>query len=729
MDLQGVATSQGGSRPVNMPPPACPPGPLEHQASEIKVVEVDAFCSVQDMIHAAIASYGAQASLREIYRACEKRGRIAYKRSGGSRFITHNDHWKSQIRHALYTGDRFVRAAEGADSWMVAKAFARVVPASTKVLVRTDAGAGAVNGGLAPSGGGGGVGGAAAGSGGGGGAHRMTRSKQNLGPPPLALSPRRKRSRPARQVARLKGSAAAANGDAADDDEDDEQEDGTGDGRASGDLRGWRSSATEEDENAGGPALDSVASGAGYHSSPFFRSGRGDDGVAATHCPEGVDESSHPERLPLRSSRGGGPAYKRRSLLAAAEAEREPAHSSMALSHAGAALGVPPAGPIGRIRTRWASARGGSGGGGGGARMGGLAWGPRTTGPPGEGGHGGTMSGGEAEEVGLPIARARSAEAESPPTTQLYALRSRACPHRSPPGFGAHPDPAAAAAAEHAASAELGPIKSRLKAAAKAAAAAEAASAARAARDESCSAPSADGGTGTGDGTSGGGSGSGAATAQGDALRPRRRPAVVAAARPGPDSPFGPRGGGTPPLDTRKRGRGRGLKLIDQVTRCPTHGAAASGSLPPPPTPSATAPRAPGPTSCSTTPAATPSLTPPPAATAAVQGAASSAAAAAQAGALLAFGEALSDDGAEGADESDDGGARRMLRSHAAAAVAAAAAAAAAVGASGLSDANHKQAVVQGPPSQGFLVPTSKAVGGAPAAALLVDTRQRAKKP
>ncbi len=47
----------------------------------------------------------------QIYRACEVRGRIAYKRSGGSRFITHNDHWKSQIRHALYTGDRFVRCA------------------------------------------------------------------------------------------------------------------------------------------------------------------------------------------------------------------------------------------------------------------------------------------------------------------------------------------------------------------------------------------------------------------------------------------------------------------------------------------------------------------------------------------------------------------------------------------------------------------------------------------
>ena len=45
----------------------------------------------------------------QIYEACKERGRIAYKRSGGSRLITHNEHWKSQIRHALYTSDRFVR--------------------------------------------------------------------------------------------------------------------------------------------------------------------------------------------------------------------------------------------------------------------------------------------------------------------------------------------------------------------------------------------------------------------------------------------------------------------------------------------------------------------------------------------------------------------------------------------------------------------------------------------
>lgn len=45
----------------------------------------------------------------QIYAVCQLHGRIAYKRAGGSRLITHNEHWKSQIRHALYTGERFQR--------------------------------------------------------------------------------------------------------------------------------------------------------------------------------------------------------------------------------------------------------------------------------------------------------------------------------------------------------------------------------------------------------------------------------------------------------------------------------------------------------------------------------------------------------------------------------------------------------------------------------------------
>ena len=60
----------------------------------------------------------------QIYYACEERGRIAYKRSGGSRLITHNDHWKSQIRHALYTSSRFERCCDVLHSAGAASHFA-----------------------------------------------------------------------------------------------------------------------------------------------------------------------------------------------------------------------------------------------------------------------------------------------------------------------------------------------------------------------------------------------------------------------------------------------------------------------------------------------------------------------------------------------------------------------------------------------------------------------------
>ena len=54
----------------------------------------------------------------QIYEVCASNGRIAYKRAGGSRLITANDHWKSQIRHALYTGDRFQRWVGGWAGWL-----------------------------------------------------------------------------------------------------------------------------------------------------------------------------------------------------------------------------------------------------------------------------------------------------------------------------------------------------------------------------------------------------------------------------------------------------------------------------------------------------------------------------------------------------------------------------------------------------------------------------------
>lgn len=107
-------------------------------ASEIRALEVDAYSSVHDMIHAAIVGHGPRATLREIYRACEARGRIAYKRSGGSRLITHNEHWKSQIRHALYTCPRFVRAGLGEDFWTIAEEHLDSSPTTCKVIIRGD---------------------------------------------------------------------------------------------------------------------------------------------------------------------------------------------------------------------------------------------------------------------------------------------------------------------------------------------------------------------------------------------------------------------------------------------------------------------------------------------------------------------------------------------------------------------------------------------------------------
>ncbi|DBB10954.1 TPA: hypothetical protein ACH3X3_007408 [Trebouxia sp. C0006] len=176
----------------------------EHATNNFKVVEVDAFASVHDMIHAAIASYGKQATLREIYKACQQRGRIAYKRSGGSRLITHNDHWKSQIRHALYTCDRFARAADAHDLWTVSASFSRQQPQTTKVLIRTDPDAASVNDDSAdaqrrqghakqPL-------------------SRQTRSKHTLDEPILRGTPKQKRSRMTRVAAKKAspGSSAAA---------------------------------------------------------------------------------------------------------------------------------------------------------------------------------------------------------------------------------------------------------------------------------------------------------------------------------------------------------------------------------------------------------------------------------------------------------------------------------------------------------------------------------------
>jgi hypothetical protein len=90
-----------------------------------------AFLSVHDMIHASIEEQGSLATLRGIYKYCQTNGRIVYKRSGGSRLITDNEHWKSQIRHALYTSGRFVRNEENSDLWELEKSYKSVEPQVT----------------------------------------------------------------------------------------------------------------------------------------------------------------------------------------------------------------------------------------------------------------------------------------------------------------------------------------------------------------------------------------------------------------------------------------------------------------------------------------------------------------------------------------------------------------------------------------------------------------------
>jgi hypothetical protein len=74
----------------------------------------------------------------QIYEICERNGRIAYRRAGGSRLITSNDHWKSQVRHALYTGGRFQRVALNSEYWQLVPAHAHTAAELIKVLVRAD---------------------------------------------------------------------------------------------------------------------------------------------------------------------------------------------------------------------------------------------------------------------------------------------------------------------------------------------------------------------------------------------------------------------------------------------------------------------------------------------------------------------------------------------------------------------------------------------------------------
>lgn len=95
-----------------------------------------AFHSVHDLVHYAILSQpSGSASLRMIYSICQREGRIASKHGGASRLITANEHWKSQIRHALYTSPRFRRL--GNEDWGVSPGH-QIMPDTTTVLVSRD---------------------------------------------------------------------------------------------------------------------------------------------------------------------------------------------------------------------------------------------------------------------------------------------------------------------------------------------------------------------------------------------------------------------------------------------------------------------------------------------------------------------------------------------------------------------------------------------------------------
>lgn len=89
------------------------------------------------------------------------------------------------------------------------------------------------------------------------------------------------RRRPARQAARYRGAAAEATDEDEEEEEQGEEERAAGGGAARGRARGWAPPADEGPRvgpgsvggSPGGHEPGSVASGAGYHRSPFFRSG------------------------------------------------------------------------------------------------------------------------------------------------------------------------------------------------------------------------------------------------------------------------------------------------------------------------------------------------------------------------------------------------------------------------------------------------------------------------
>lgn len=102
----------------------------------------DVYASVQDMIHATIVYHGHRANLKEVYAACKTMGRIVCRKTGGWRWIGDNEHWKSQVRHTLYTSDRFARTENNPDYWEVTADYVSKTPQTTSPALLNFTGSG-----------------------------------------------------------------------------------------------------------------------------------------------------------------------------------------------------------------------------------------------------------------------------------------------------------------------------------------------------------------------------------------------------------------------------------------------------------------------------------------------------------------------------------------------------------------------------------------------------------
>ncbi|GIL89940.1 hypothetical protein Vretimale_17929 [Volvox reticuliferus] len=87
------------------------------------------------MVHAAIlCARSGTATLKEIYAACIRFGRVRCRRTGGWRLVTERRNWKSHVRHTLYTTEKFLRCPHDSDSWMIAPEFCYAIPQTTRQL-------------------------------------------------------------------------------------------------------------------------------------------------------------------------------------------------------------------------------------------------------------------------------------------------------------------------------------------------------------------------------------------------------------------------------------------------------------------------------------------------------------------------------------------------------------------------------------------------------------------